>query len=132
MKLVKDLVAFLFGLGEGAAPGTLYLDMGTNAEIALFDGERFLATSAAAGPAFEGGNLRCGMPALPGAISGVRIEGDRVILQTIAGARPCGICGSGVLETVAAGASGGEDTQTPPCLARRFVGGERRGVVVGE
>ena len=97
-----DLVAFLFGLGEGAAPGTLYLDMGTNAEIALFDGERFLATSAAAGPAFEGGNLRCGMPALPGAISGVRIEGDRVILQTIAGARPCGICGSGVLETVAA------------------------------
>ena len=97
-----DLLAFLFGLGEGAVPGTLYLDMGTNAEIALFDGERFLATSAAAGPAFEGGNLRCGMAAFPGAVSGVSIAGDRVTLQTIAGATPRGICGSGVLEAVAA------------------------------
>ncbi len=97
-----DLVAFLFGLAEEPAMGTLYLDMGTNAEIALFDGERFLATSAAAGPAFEGGNLRCGMSALPGAVSGVSIDGDRLLLSTIAGATPRGICGSGVLETVAA------------------------------
>ena len=97
-----DLLAFLFGLRKGAQPGTLYLDLGTNAEIALFDGERFLATSAAAGPAFEGGNLRCGMAALPGAISGVSIEGDRVRLTTIAGAPARGICGSGVLEAVAA------------------------------
>jgi uncharacterized 2Fe-2S/4Fe-4S cluster protein (DUF4445 family) len=97
-----DLLAFLFGLQESAKPGTLYLDLGTNAEIALFDGERFLATSAAAGPAFEGGNLRCGMAALPGAISGVSIQGDRVSLSTIAGAPARGICGSGVLEAVAA------------------------------
>ncbi|WP_026842139.1 ASKHA domain-containing protein [Citrifermentans bremense] len=96
-----DLVAFLFGLAEEPARGTLYLDMGTNAEIALFDGERFLATSAAAGPAFEGGNLRCGMSALPGAVSGVSGERDRLLLTTIAGATPRGICGSGVLETVA-------------------------------
>jgi uncharacterized 2Fe-2S/4Fe-4S cluster protein (DUF4445 family) len=97
-----DLVAFLFGLAEEPARGALYLDMGTNAEIALYDGERFLATSAAAGPAFEGGNLRCGMSALAGAVSGVSIEGDRLLLDTIAGATPRGICGSGVLETVAA------------------------------
>jgi uncharacterized 2Fe-2S/4Fe-4S cluster protein (DUF4445 family) len=97
-----DLLAFLFGLRESAKPGTLYLDLGTNAEIALFDGERFLATSAAAGPAFEGGNMRCGMAALPGAISGVSIEGDRVRLTTIKGAPARGICGSGVLEAVAA------------------------------
>jgi uncharacterized 2Fe-2S/4Fe-4S cluster protein (DUF4445 family) len=96
-----DTVAFLFGLTEEPSPGTLYLDVGTNAEIALFDGERFLATSAAAGPAFEGGNLRCGMAALPGAISTVAIEGDRVKLATIAGAPPRGICGTGVLDTVA-------------------------------
>lgn len=95
-----DLVAFLFGLPD-ISPGTLCIDMGTNAEIALFDGERFLATSAAAGPAFEGGNLRCGMAALPGAVSGVRLDGDRLAVTTIAGAPPCGICGSGVLETVA-------------------------------
>jgi len=97
-----DLLAFLFGCRESAKPGTLYLDLGTNAEMALFDGERFLATSAAAGPAFEGGNLSCGMAALPGAIASVRIEGDRVVLSTIAGAPARGICGSGVLEAVAA------------------------------
>jgi uncharacterized 2Fe-2S/4Fe-4S cluster protein (DUF4445 family) len=97
-----DLLAFLFGIKENPQPATLYLDMGTNAEIALFDGERFLATSAAAGPAFEGGNLHCGMAALPGAVSGVRIEGDRVVLETIAGAPARGLCGSGVLEAVAA------------------------------
>jgi uncharacterized 2Fe-2S/4Fe-4S cluster protein (DUF4445 family) len=97
-----DLLAFLFGCRESARKGTLFLDLGTNAEMALFDGERFLATSAAAGPAFEGGNLSCGMAALPGAIESVRIEGDRVRLGTIAGAPPRGICGSGVLEAVAA------------------------------
>ena len=97
-----DLLAFLFGCREAAKPATLYLDLGTNAEIALFDGGRFLATSAAAGPAFEGGNLRCGMAALPGAIESVRIDGDRVTLGTVAGAPPRGICGSGVLEAVAA------------------------------
>lgn len=102
-----DLVAFLFARREGARPGTLYLDMGTNAEIALFDGERYLATSAAAGPAFEGGNLACGMAALPGAVSGVAIEADRVRLATIGNAPPAGICGSGVLEAVSALLSAG-------------------------
>jgi uncharacterized 2Fe-2S/4Fe-4S cluster protein (DUF4445 family) len=97
-----DTVAFLFGLTAPPKPGALFLDLGTNAEIALFDGARFLATSAAAGPAFEGGNMRCGMAALPGAISGVRIDGERVKLETIPGASPRGICGSGVLDVVAA------------------------------
>ena len=112
-----DLVAFLFGLKEKGdiipisagnryyvplfRAASLYLDLGTNAEIALFDGERFLATSAAAGPAFEGGNLRCGMAALPGAVSHLSIEGDRLKIETIGGVPPRGICGSGVLETVA-------------------------------
>jgi uncharacterized 2Fe-2S/4Fe-4S cluster protein (DUF4445 family) len=102
-----DLLAFLYGCREGAQPGTLYLDLGTNAEMALFDGERYLATSAAAGPAFEGGNLSCGMAALPGAIESVRVEGDRVRLGTIGGAPARGICGSGVLEAVAALLEGG-------------------------
>lgn len=97
-----DLTAFLFACRESARPATLYLDLGTNAEIALFHGGRFLATSAAAGPAFEGGNLRCGMAALPGAISRVGIDADRLTLETVAGAPARGICGSGVLEAVAA------------------------------
>lgn len=104
-----DLVAFLFGALCHACPApsklppesaTLYLDLGTNGEIALEADGTIWATSAAAGPAFEGGNLACGMPALPGAIDRVGIDGDRVSFATIAGAPPVGICGSGVLNAV--------------------------------
>ncbi len=98
-----DTVAFLHGV-EPRSPGSapcLYLDMGTNGEIALAVGDRLLATSAAAGPAFEGGNLSCGMAALPGAISGVALEGDRLTLSSIGGKQATGICGSGVLSTIA-------------------------------
>lgn len=97
-----DLLAFLYGIEAAPEAGTLFLDVGTNAEIALYDGKGYLATSAAAGPAFEGGNLKCGMAALPGAVSGVQIKGDRLVLSTISGAAPRGICGTGVLDTVAA------------------------------
>lgn len=93
-----DTVAFIYGAEPGDA--ALCLDMGTNGEIALIDGETVWATSAAAGPAFEGGNLSCGMAALPGAISSVRIEGERLRLQVIGNGPPSGICGSGVIEAV--------------------------------
>jgi len=102
-----DLVAFLHGCRSDEntpssllTPVTLYLDLGTNGEMALLSGDRIFATSAAAGPAFEGGNLACGMPALPGAIERVVISGDRLSLTTIGGLTPCGICGSGVIDTV--------------------------------
>ncbi len=106
-----DLVAFLFGVRRDACPApsklpaesaTLYLDLGTNGEIALEAGHTIWATSAAAGPAFEGGNLTCGMPALPGAIDRVELDGDRINFTTIAGTPPLGICGSGVLNAVSA------------------------------
>nr|WP_306534191.1 ASKHA domain-containing protein [Geobacter sp.] len=99
-----DTVAFLHGVANLRSSVTdpcLYLDMGTNGEIALAVGDRLLATSAAAGPAFEGGNLACGMAALPGAISGVALEGERLVLTTIGGKPATGICGSGVLATIA-------------------------------
>ena len=101
-----DLVAFLYGQGVDSArcatqPVQLYLDLGTNGEIALATEGKIYATSAAAGPAFEGGNLTCGMAALPGAISGFHLEGEKVALSTIGSAPPAGICGSGVIETVA-------------------------------
>lgn len=94
-----DTVAFI----HGARPddSTLCLDMGTNGEIALITGDTIWATSAAAGPAFEGGNLSCGMAALPGAINSVRIDGERIRLQTINDAPPLGICGSAAIEAVA-------------------------------
>jgi uncharacterized 2Fe-2S/4Fe-4S cluster protein (DUF4445 family) len=102
-----DLVAFLFAtLAQKSPlpspPATLYLDLGTNGEMALMTAEKIFATSAAAGPAFEGGNLACGMPALPGAIDKVEITGGRLALSTIGGQPPCGICGSGVIDTVSA------------------------------
>lgn len=78
----------------------LFLDMGTNGEIALIVEDTIWATSAAAGPAFEGGNLACGMVALPGAISSVRIKGDRVRLQVIGNGQPVGICGSAAIEAI--------------------------------
>ena len=106
-----DTVAFLFGqMGKQVqenveqkttSPSTLFLDMGTNGEIALVVDESIWATSAAAGPAFEGGNLSCGMAALPGAISSVIFEDGRVKLATIGNKAPVGICGSAAIETVA-------------------------------
>lgn len=101
-----DTVAFLYGLGlaEPGAQGpepALFLDLGTNGEIALLAGGKFYATSAAAGPAFEGGNLSCGMAALPGAIFSVKAHDGRLVTATIAAAPPKGLCGSGVLDTVA-------------------------------
>jgi uncharacterized 2Fe-2S/4Fe-4S cluster protein (DUF4445 family) len=102
-----DLVAFLHGCRDLDSDHsslithhTLFLDLGTNGEIALSSGSKFLATSAAAGPAFEGGNLSCGMSALAGAIDRVDLSGGTVALSTIGGAPPVGICGSGVLEAV--------------------------------
>ncbi|MBI5483029.1 MAG: DUF4445 domain-containing protein [Deltaproteobacteria bacterium] len=97
-----DTVAFLYGqMNQGQEPGqTLFLDMGTNGEMALLAEKTIWATSAAAGPAFEGGNLSCGMAALPGAISSVRIEDDRVKLQVIGNGNPVGICGSAAIETI--------------------------------
>lgn len=78
----------------------LFLDLGTNGEMALGNRERLLVTSTAAGPAFEGGNISCGVGSIPGAICHVKIE-ETVQIETIGGAPPVGICGTGVVETAA-------------------------------
>lgn len=78
----------------------LFLDLGTNGEMALGNREKLLVTSTAAGPAFEGGNISCGVGSIPGAVCHVRIE-DKVQVETIGGVAPIGICGTGVVETVA-------------------------------
>ena len=102
-----DLVAFLHGQGLASShpPVTgpvLFLDLGTNAEIALLHADRLLATSAAAGPAFEAGNLSCGMLAQSGAIAGMTIDADRPQLRVIGGGAPVGLCGSGAISALAA------------------------------
>jgi uncharacterized 2Fe-2S/4Fe-4S cluster protein (DUF4445 family) len=79
----------------------LFIDVGTNSEIALGCEERVLATAAPAGPAFEAAQIRCGMRAAEGAIEGIRIADDDVVLQVIADAEPVGLCGSGLVDCVA-------------------------------
>jgi uncharacterized 2Fe-2S/4Fe-4S cluster protein (DUF4445 family) len=79
----------------------LFIDVGTNSEIALGSAERVVATAAPAGPAFEAAQIRCGMRAADGAIEGVKIVGDEFRLQVIGDAEPVGMCGSGLVDCVA-------------------------------
>jgi uncharacterized 2Fe-2S/4Fe-4S cluster protein (DUF4445 family) len=74
------------------------MDIGTNTELIVGNRRRILAASCPAGPAFEGGAISCGMPALDGAIEDVRIAaGDEFQLTVIGGGAPEGICGSGLV-----------------------------------
>jgi uncharacterized 2Fe-2S/4Fe-4S cluster protein (DUF4445 family) len=79
----------------------VFVDVGTNGEIVLGSVKRVLCTAAPAGPAFEGSQIRCGMRATDGAIEGVTLS-DHIELQVIGGdIAPKGICGSGLVDTVA-------------------------------
>ena len=78
----------------------LAVDIGTNGEIVLGNKEKILACSAAAGPAFEGAQIKQGMRASIGAIEKVEITDD-VYIEVIGNAKPIGICGSGLVDAVA-------------------------------
>ncbi|MCJ7579780.1 MAG: ASKHA domain-containing protein [Candidatus Aminicenantes bacterium] len=78
----------------------LFIDLGTNGEIVLKTDSGSVATSTAAGPAFEGMNISCGMLALPGAIYKVR-DGKSIQPETIQNQSPLGICGTGLIDAVA-------------------------------
>lgn len=83
-------------------PGySLAVDIGTNGEILLADKDAIWACSTAAGPAFEGAHIECGMRAGEGAIEKVRLENGRVILGVIGSCAPRGICGSGLIDAIA-------------------------------
>jgi len=79
----------------------LFIDVGTNCEIILGDGEKILATAAPAGPAFEAASIKCGVRAAPGAIETVKIVDGEVIVGTIDGQPAIGICGSGLVDACA-------------------------------
>ena len=97
--LLADLVATGFTDGP---PGALLIDVGTNTEIALWDGTTVHVTSVPGGPAFESGGASFGMPAEPGAICAVRRAGTGFWLEVIGGGEARGFCGSGLLDAVAA------------------------------
>lgn len=77
------------------------MDIGTNTELIVGNHDRILAASCPAGPAFEGGAIACGMPALDGAIESVTIGDDgHFRLGIIADQKPEGLCGSGLIDTL--------------------------------
>jgi uncharacterized 2Fe-2S/4Fe-4S cluster protein (DUF4445 family) len=99
-----DISAGLVASGLAEQPGNhLFIDLGTNGEIALKKGRRLMVTSTAAGPAFEGMTLSCGMLALPGAIYKAEIDAaGRLSVETIGDTAPLGVCGTGLIDLVAA------------------------------
>jgi len=78
----------------------LAVDVGTNGELLLGTSERLICCSCAAGPAFEGARIACGMRATEGAIERVRIDKD-VHLSVLGGGEPVGLCGTGLVDAVA-------------------------------
>lgn len=86
---------------EKEYPG-LFADIGTNGEMALFDGKTYYACSTAAGPAFEGYGIECGMPAVKGAIHRVWTENGGLKYAVIGGGTAKGLCGSGLADCIAA------------------------------
>lgn len=98
----SDLIADLLATGMAGGPaGTMLLDVGTNTEIALWNGRHLHVTSVPGGPAFEGVGIRHGMPAEFGAICRVRADGNRYICETVGGSDVRGFCGSGLADAIA-------------------------------
>jgi len=97
----SDAVAGLLALGlAGWRKPSLFIDLGTNGEIALLSRRMALGCSCAAGPAFEGVHISSGMAAVAGAVERVEEEDGRLRLDTIDGAPPLGLCGSGLADAV--------------------------------
>ena len=74
------------------------LDIGTNTEAIIGNRHRIMAASCPAGPAFEGGGVVFGMPALDGAIERIQLKGDQVQIEVVQNSEPIGICGSGLVD----------------------------------
>lgn len=90
------------GLGFVEKPSgdkySLLIDLGTNAEIVLFNKDRYLCATAAAGPCFEGANISCGMSASIGAVSEYKADGS---YSVIGNGEPVGICATGLVDIIA-------------------------------
>jgi uncharacterized 2Fe-2S/4Fe-4S cluster protein (DUF4445 family) len=93
-----DIVAGLASIAPSEKHRTyLFMDIGTNGELALVTVSRIWCCATAAGPAFEGAKISCGMGAVEGAISAFSDEGYDVIGNE----KPVGLCGSGLIDLVA-------------------------------
>lgn len=88
------------GLDEQEEIG-IFLDIGTNGELVIGNRDFLVCGAGAAGPALEGGVVKTGMRAEPGAVSYVKIENGEIRLTVIGGGEPKGICGSGIVDLLA-------------------------------
>lgn len=96
-----DIVAGVLATGMDRDKRTrLLIDVGTNCEIVLSNGDTILSTAAPAGPAFEAASIACGMRAADGAIEVVQIKDGELVLGVIGDATPIGLCGSGLVDAV--------------------------------
>ncbi len=99
----SDALACLAYFGFDNASGPMAaIDLGTNGEVMVTNGDKILTASTAAGPAFEGVNISCGSRAVDGAITKVEFSEGKMQLTTIANAPPVGLTGSGLLSAIAA------------------------------
>lgn len=97
-----DIVAgMMYCEMEKASEMVLFVDVGTNGEMAIGGKDRMICTSTAAGPAFEGANITWGTGSVAGAIAHVDMQGGELRFRTIGDAPPGGICGSAVVDIVA-------------------------------
>lgn len=97
-----DIAADIAAVGMADGPGiSMLVDIGTNSELVVRAGDRWLAASCPAGPAFEGGLVSHGMQAVEGAIQSVRLVPDGFAYRTIGDVEPLGLCGSGLIDLLA-------------------------------
>ena len=96
-----DITAGMLATTLDSGGTRLFLDLGTNGEMALAYDGRIVSCATAAGPVFEGANVHFGMPASPGAISKVRFEEGEVRVQVVGDAAPIGVCGTGIIDAAA-------------------------------
>ena len=97
-----DVAADMLAVGiDEEEEVVMLVDVGTNTEVVLGNRHRLMSASCPAGPAFEGGQVRYGMPGYDGAVESVALSGDEVAYRTIGNAPPQGICGSGLVDLLA-------------------------------
>jgi len=97
-----DCLADIIAAGVHEREDTcLVIDIGTNGEVVVGNRDRIMTASCAAGGAYEGTTIRCGIGAIDGAISRVKLNDGKVEYETIGGKPPVGICGSGLIDLLA-------------------------------
>ena len=96
-----DITAGMMGCGMRPDKCEMLIDIGTNGEMVLAAGDHVLVSSVAAGPAFEGGNISCGMPGVPGAVCRAVLFGkNNMVTKTIGNKPAIGLCGTGIIDVM--------------------------------